>query len=496
LIRPTKASIYKKLLSDKRRRKTTGPKGRTLALQAASDRGRVLFSASFRRLQSKTQAFPQEWNAAVRTRLTHSLEVASVGRYAAEGIAQTLLKEGHLGGSRDPNTHNLASAVVTFVEVACLMHDLGNPPFGHFGEATIREWFANRESHFREQYQDTSLFDERYKDFSHFDGNPQGFRMATRLQWVNDEFGYNLTLTQLAATLKYPWTPEKIGEIKNGEVIKKAGVFCSEAEILVELQNGLKLHPEARHPLTYVMEAADDISYCLSDIEDALEKHVVRNDDVIRALRGALSSVTSAQAREMLRAIPELGTTGEDTAWFVRFRTTVTNELVKRACELYSKHHDAILRGDYFQLLKRSKAAHALLNVVRTFSQEKLYTSRVVRERELVGFQVVSGILEKFSLLLDLTTYDAVQLLCEDVPSPVNGATLACTLRSLLPKKHLKVYQHEIQMLKASQRPREQLDVLEWMARAHLVVDYLSGMTDDFSIVMYRRLFGGGAHQL
>lgn len=198
----------------------------------------------------------------------------------------------------------------------------------------------------------------------------------------------------------------------------------------------------------------------------------------------------------MLAAIPEPGTADTAAAWFVKFRTTVTNELVARTCDLYVKHHDDILRGDYFQLLQRSRAAKALLDVVREFSQGCLYTSAVVRERELVGFQVTCGILDKFGLLLDLSTHDAVALMSDDAISPHKGTTLAATLRSFLPRKHLKVYQHAIQELKASGRAREQLDVLEWMARAHLVVDYLAGMTDDFAIVVYRRLYGGGTHQL
>lgn len=488
--------VYRRLLSDKRRRKSSGPAGRNLALQAASDRGRLLFSASFRRLQSKTQAFPQEWNAAVRTRLTHSLEVASVGRYAAEGIADRLLALGHLGDTKDPDTHHYASALVTFVEVACLMHDLGNPPFGHFGESSIREWFTKHGQHFRDRFEDGALFDEQFKDFTQFDGNPQGFRMATRLQWVNDEFGFNLTLTQLAATLKYPWTPDKVGKKKDDQRLKKAGVFFSEASILAEVREGLALKDGARHPLTYVMEAADDISYCLSDIEDALEKKVVRDEDVIRALRRALSQVKSSQAKAMLEAVPKSGATVSDSAWFVTFRTAVTNELVLRACELYVSKHDDIMDGKYFQLLHRSKAAKALLDVVRKFSEERLYTSSVVRERELVGYQVICGILDKFGQLLELSTQDAVALLGGDEPALNEGFALAATLRSFLPRKHLKVYQHAVDELKNSGRPNNQLDVQEWMARAHLVVDYLVGMTDDFAIVMHRKLFGGGAHQL
>lgn len=496
MVPTTTSAVYGRLINEKRRRKSKGPKDRNLALQAASDKGRLLFSASFRRLQLKTQAFPQEWNAAVRTRLTHSLEVASVGRYIAEGVVDKLLSGKFLGSKANIKTHHLANALITFVEVACLMHDLGNPPFGHFGEASIREWFSKRKSTFRDRFSEHKLFERLYEDFLHFDGNPQGFRMATSLQWVNDEYGYNLTYTQLASTLKYPWTPQQIGKLRDGHKIKKASVFHSEENILAELQNKLNQPLGARHPLTYLMEAADDISYCLSDIEDALEKRIVRNDDVIIALRTALQAVKSPQAKKILKAIPQVGTIFDDPTWFVTFRTTVTNELVARAGELYIRHHSDILEGKYFQLLSRSKAAKALLEVVKTFSEERLYTSTVIRERELVGSQVTCGILDKFQLILELSTYDAVHLLADEQPSHSIDKALAYTLKSFLPKKHLTVYKHHIKKLRLSDKAYAELDVHEWMARAHLITDYLAGMTDDFAIVMYRKLYGGGAHQL
>lgn len=494
----SRSEMYHALLTDVRRRKSSGPKDRSLAMQASSDLGRVMFSTGFRRLQSKTQVFPQEWNAAVRTRLTHSLEVASIGRYLAENISERLLDQGLFGDKTDVNSHQRGNAFTTFVEVACLMHDLGNPPFGHFGEASIQDWFKTRQQQYRKQFPDPlgGEFDELYKDFSMFDGNPQGFRMATRLQWVNDEFGYNLTYTQLAATLKYPWTPEKIGSKKNSATIKKAGVFYSEVDILAEIQENLNIQPFARHPLAYIMEVADDISYCLSDIEDALEKGVVRDMDVINAFRRGLAELKGNRyAKKILAALPDEEV--EDSAWYVKFRTTTTNVLVERGCELYLAHHDAILNGDYFSLLRKSKAAKALLGVIEEFSKQYLYSSKVVRERELVGYQVTQGILDRFGLLLDLPSKEAEALLIEKKELNMPGMTLAATLQSFLPRKHIKVYQHALGEIRARKDlTKTKVDMLEWMARAHLIVDFLSGMTDDFSIVTYRRLYDGGSSRI
>jgi dGTPase len=380
------------------------------------------------------------------------------------------------------------------------MHDIGNPPFGHFGEASIQDWFKKRQEQYREKLSGSpgTNFDELYKDFSMFDGNPQGFRLATRLQWVNDEFGYNLTYTQLAATLKYPWTPEKIGSTKDRVTIKKAGVFYSEAKILAELQTNLEISPFARHPLAYIMEAADDISYCLSDIEDALEKEIVRDMDVIQALRKGLEGLTNNRyAKRILESLPNDEV--EDSSWYVKFRTTTTNVLVERGCTLYmtEKNHNAIMEGQYFSLLRKSKTAKALLEVIEEFSKKYLYCSSVVRERELVGYQVTQGILDRFGLLLDLPSKEAEALLIEKKSPNSLGMTLASTLQSFLPRKHIKVYKHtvaEIRELKGLEQGK--LDMLEWMARAHLIVDFLSGMTDDFAIVTYRRLYDGGSGRL
>jgi dGTPase len=193
---------YQKLLSPVRRR-TSSRSGRTLLTESESDRGRVLFSPAFRRLQQKAQVFSMEPNAAVRSRLTHSLEVSQVGRYLADEITQ------RLGPLRLNDMQQ--GALVNFVETACLMHDIGNPPFGHFGEAAIQEWFKK---HGAKCVLTSMDLDEKVApsyaasmnlalaDFFQFDGNPQGLRIVSRLQWNTDAFGLNLTKTTLAAFLR------------------------------------------------------------------------------------------------------------------------------------------------------------------------------------------------------------------------------------------------------------------------------------------------------
>ncbi|WP_075123019.1 dGTPase [Burkholderia paludis] len=495
------ATRYRQLLQVSRFRHTTADRKPTLAVEAASDRGRILFSNAFRRLQSKTQVFDQELNASVRTRLTHSLEVAAVGHYIADIAAKKMLKRGWLGPLSDESTLELAGAIVTFVEVACLMHDLGNPPFGHFGECTIQTWFENHRDKFRDRFPTGSRkrFEHLYRDFQHFDGNPQGFRIATKLQWVKDQFGYNLTHTQLAAMLKYPWTTEHIGKKRDGRMIKKSGVFLSEADTLSGVHSALGMSEGTRHPLAYLMEAADDISYCLSDIEDALEKNIIRGQDFVKWLKRKTDPEANTTIKAILLRLPDdVDSPQENTsslAWYVTFRTTVTNALVNEGARLFIRHQQAILDGTYFDLLDKSDTADQLLGAVKGFSREYLYTSRVVRQREILAYEVVTGLLDRFGILLDLRADQACDLL-KGQPVANLEHVLAPTLCSFLGKKQILAYRHAVDTNPGTVSDPAEREIAEWFARAHLLADYVSGMTDDYAIASFQRLYTGGSRYI
>ncbi len=273
--------MYRNILTAKRLRQSDVD-GRSVVAEAESDRGRVLFCAAFRRLQQKAQVFSMEPNAAVRSRLTHSLEVSQLGRYIADQICESL----NAGGM----TAQEQIAFVTFVETACLMHDIGNPPFGHFGEAAIKKWFSDKgEGCVQRAIKlvrgnvgsgDPRLIDA-VADFREFDGNPQGLRIVTRLQWNADEYGLNLTKTSLAAFLKYI---RCAGERRDGRFNKKAGYFRSEKEIVSSLWSEFGYESPQRFPLAYIMEAADDIAYCISDLEDSVEKGLIQQTDALKEI--------------------------------------------------------------------------------------------------------------------------------------------------------------------------------------------------------------------
>ena len=227
------------------------------------DYDRAVFCTPVRRLQDKAQVFPMEECDAIRTRLTHSLEVSTVARTLARAAAVWLVKEKEIESGQVANIETIAAT-------CGLIHDLGNPPFGHAGEAAIREWFV--------QGHDKSLkkIDKKNKqcaaDFRLFDGNAQTIRLVTRLQMFGDRQGLNLTCGTLSATLKYVMPSDEVKESKHDA--SKPGYFASENEIIAEVVKKTKTSG-VRHPIAFLVEAADDIVNATVDVEDAIKKGVL-----------------------------------------------------------------------------------------------------------------------------------------------------------------------------------------------------------------------------
>ncbi|WP_255422944.1 dGTP triphosphohydrolase [Undibacterium sp. FT79W] len=329
---------YSTLLSTKRFRESE-ISNRKIILESESDRSRLVFSAPFRRLQQKAQVFSLESNAAVRSRLTHSLEVAQVGRFLSEQIAIWLKNE-------NKATDEECRAFVNFVETACLMHDLGNPPFGHFGEAAIQEWFSQNGRNLLvvslglQKDPENSHIASALGDFLEFDGNCQGLRIATKLQWNRDEFGLNLTHTTLAAFLKYLRSPKDSNEETKAKLFhKKPGFFDTEANLVKEIWSTFN-YTEGPHrfPLAYVMEAADDIAYCISDLEDSIEKELISERFLFLDIytKWSKQHIENRDSCDITKLLSEANTEGcGDSFTFVDFRTRLSRLLTDQAVKHY-----------------------------------------------------------------------------------------------------------------------------------------------------------------
>ncbi|WP_253455694.1 dGTP triphosphohydrolase [Pseudoxanthomonas mexicana] len=450
--------MYQKLLTNERVRSSSrGPEG--IAQEVESDRSRVLYSASFRRLQRKTQVFPLEDNAAVRTRLTHSLEVAHVGRFLATSVIQQVADKG-LTPIWGLEPTDFKHAFVVTVEVACLLHDIGNPPFGHFGEAAVAKWFSD----YRKDRQN-------FQDFRGFDGNPQGFRIITKLNGSDGLTGMNLTLSQLAATLKYPSVPSE------KKKYKKFGSFFTERDTLDVVRDKFSLRPEQRHPLAYLMEAADDICYCLSDIEDGVEKRLLSHDDFVDALISEVESNDEVKkVVEEIRNSARLAAKVDET---VAFRSSLVRRFVAAASSTYVDKHDEILSGELKEVIREDSVDGVLLGAIKKVVRNKVYTDPSIQSLELSGYAAITGLLDRFGVLLTVPV-DTFRKLLEP-GARVAGYDVEKRLIDFIAGRHVSTYKQALETCSEED---------EAWHRAHLVVDYISGMTDSFAMDMHKILGG------
>lgn len=230
------------------------------------DYDRIVYSSSIRRLQDKAQVFPLQENDFTRTRLTHSIEAAALARSLGAAIGDWLRRNGEF---EEKQERELAS----LLQVAALIHDLGNPPFGHYGEDVIRKWFVEwfKSNEYKNIEKKLRLSENEEKDFINFEGNAQTLRIVTKLQMLNDQFGVNFTYATLATIMKYPWLSSFENSIKKN----KFGYFNAEKKVVEKIYKCTGLEDEVRHPATFLLEAADDIAYLCADIEDSVKKGII-----------------------------------------------------------------------------------------------------------------------------------------------------------------------------------------------------------------------------
>lgn len=436
-----------------------------------------------------------EPNAAVRSRLTHSLEVAQIGRYIADSVAEKL--DDGVASAEEK------TALVTFVENACLMHDIGNPPFGHFGEAAIQKWFGeNGHNSIESACEPLGPNKNGFKDprttialadFLEFDGNPQGLRIVSRLQWNKDQHGLNLTKTTLASYLKYIRMAGVKSDKKGFE--KKAGYFLTEKELVAKLNSEFGYDTPQRFPLAYIMEAADDIAYCISDLEDSIEKGLLDQKRALHAIRDEWESQNtenddlSCKIRTALTA----AATGKDKngveSTFTDFRTELNRSIVAFAAERYVENHSSVLDGSLETLLPPTSPAGSFLEILKNYCRSEVYCHETVQWTELAGYTAIYGLLNHFKILLDCDADRFSHALAyENKDSKKDPIIIEKKYLKLFPDRYIKVYRSTVSQLDKSDT--HNFSFLEWNARAHLIVDFISGMTDDFAVSTYQTLSG------
>lgn len=458
-------------LSPKRRRPSD--KGdESLDEAIASDRSRIVYSGPFKRLQRKAQVYSLESDAGIRSRLTHSLEVADIGRR----ICQKIVNDERMSGEFCPNS---SIAFVTAVENACLLHDIGNPPFGHFGEAAIQKWFELNSS--TESAVDKITIKRPYRDdFLEFDGNPQGVRIVTRLQTEKDKFGLNLTFTAILSMVKYLRAPS---EAVTGDLTKKPGFFNTEYDIIDQARSVFDGLGGRRHPLTYLMEAADDISYCMSDIEDGINKQLVDAKLFFSAMLEFEAAKTTGFRFLRNEALIIGGKKSPDVAFF-DFKVGYAQHMAQAAKTYFVNLWKENRLYDQSELFNKGTKENQLLDALKTFARKYLYSSTEAMNPEIAGYRIISGILDSYKCVLTLSQDDFHGLAFKAADNPKILKEIkqdyAYRLIKRLPKKHLDAY--------SSQLSEGRVD--EVTLRCHLIVDYIAGMTDHYAMETYQLLHG------
>lgn len=409
------------------------------------DYDRLIFSAPFRRMQNKTQVFPLPGSIFVHNRLTHSLEVASVGRSLGDDVAHALMK-------RHPELRGtLFEDIGTIVSAACLAHDMGNPPFGHSGERAIQAYFLEGPGMGLQQM----VSPEFWSDITHFEGNANAFRLLTHRFKGRRDGGFVMTYSTLASIVKYPFSSALAG--KKG----KFGFFCSEASLyqriademgIIENESGGAGLSYCRHPLVYLVEAADDICYEIMDIEDAHKLKLLSYDETEDLLLGFFDEATKKHIHDR---ISEEGVLDENEK-VVYMRACAIGKLENECAQVFVDNEELLLNGQLEGSLTKhmpSLQRDAYARCVEV-SKKKIYNSKIVLDVELSGYKIMETLMNN---------------LVEAAVSPDKF--------------------HSQQLIRrVSSQYDIQSDSLE--TRIMAVIDYISGMTDVYALDIYQKING------
>ena len=463
---------WKNLLNKERRRRSTNPGDHRAEFERDWDR--AIFSTPVKRLQDKTQVFPLDPNDAVRTRLTHSLEVSAVARGLGIAASQWLLAEKEIDAGMDRSIEAIAAT-------CGLVHDIGNPPFGHSGEDAIRHWFQTRfpletqaDGTRRDPLLETLGGNQQLvSDFRQFEGNAQAFRLVTKLQILADFYGLNLTYGTLSASCKYIAASNALNEHDHAYV--KPGYFASEVDIVTDVREKTGTG-EARNPITFLVEAADDAVYSVADIEDAVRKRILTWPDVRYSLDDAKDPAIKAAlegAERILKAGAGSVPAGLPCDVYASaFRTASIYVVVQASIEVFKTNYNAIMSGTYRKELIDDSTAQVLVEQLKTIARTRAYATPPNLKLELAGRKVICDLMDLF--------WEGAQEL------PLTGAPKAKKFPgkagALLSENYRRVFQHWV---------KEQPNLPEMYHRLLLVTDYVSGMTDTFATELHRDLMNG-----
>ena len=435
-----------------------------------SDYDTIICSTLFRRLQDKAQVFPLDEDDYVRTRLTHSLEVSAIGKKLGEYVFRKL-REGRVDPWFESHTEKDFSDVLL---CAGLVHDIGNPPFGHFGEYAIREWFQN---HLHELQIGgvpvrNVLSKWQIDDLMHFEGNAQSLRLLSKTPYLGRYHGFNLSYKILGSIIKYPVSSH---ELPNS-IYRKNGYHYSEEDLFRGLDHEMGLNG-SRHPLSFLLEAADDIAYRTSDLEDAMVKKVITFQQILDTFRNLKvrnqyydTDSYSVMAKLSAYYRDELGRNGRNPELTAvqRWSQFVQRIMIEEAGETFVRHYNQLMDGTFAGDLFDGTFSGYLIEAISGLCEKHIYTSSVKTKTELFGRRVIHSLLDQFlpaALLYD--TDKKMSFIERRTMDTVSG-----------------FYKSMYYAQAHTASPEDKLYL-----RILMITDFISGMTDNYAKRLYQELF-------
>lgn len=442
------------------------------------DYHRILGSASFRRLQDKTQVFPLDKSDFVRTRLTHSLEVSSFAKSLGQMAFGEIIQKG-IDTSVDTLVKEKACSIL---ECAGLIHDIGNPPFGHFGEDTIRNFFekAMKKNKYKSFLLDEVLTKQMKSDLLCFEGNAQALRLVSKLHYLVDDKGMHLTYGLLNTIIKYPIPSVDIKKQKDNIIFKKMGYYLAEQELFEDITNSTGAKG-CRYPLTFLLEAADDIAYLTADIEDGITKGMISCTELITELEKKCytEGFSQVQTDAYLQTIERLkdkytqalkkGMPNPERNAVQNWIIGVQSRLLGYAKDEFVKNYSSIMQGTFkSELLKCSEGA-AIAKALGDIEYRRIFRSNYILKTEITAGNIIGYLLDSF--IPAAIKYDTDERL----------APIEDRLISIISQNYLAIYK---------KHSEGKDDIYKLYLRLLLVTDFICGMTDSYAKRLYQQMRG------
>lgn len=439
------------------------------------DYHRIIGSPSFRRLQDKTQVYPLDQSDFIRTRLTHSLEVSSIAKSLGQSVGNQLKEEGMI-------TNEQALGMTDILLCSGLLHDIGNPPFGHFGETVIRDWF-------RRKLPDRELFGKKLtnlmdpvmcEDLYHFEGNAQSLRVVTRLHHLVDDNGMNLTKGLLNTIIKYPVSSTEINKNSGDIRTKKMGFFYGDRDVFYDITESTGAGNK-RHPLVFLLESADDIAYSTADLEDGIKKGIISYSKLLYLLKKEKAKLNEQESRnnnlfyaiERLEKLYDRAMQNEEPDpelyavqnWIV----TLQSMMIRAVTSSFHKNYDLIMKGEYKEDLFYGTESETLAFTLKEIAFKHIFSCNGIVKLEIAADRIIGFLLDQFAGAA--ISYDTSVRMTEKEEK----------LIALISPNYKRVYQDAA----AGKSEGEKLYL-----RMLLVTDYISGMTDHYAKTLYQELNG------